>query len=101
MKVDLGYQCKTCEKCYHSSKHFLPKYCKKCGEDLVIDRFRYNIRIGYDGMPVETRETNEWGGYNYIHTDLSDHVEEVKLRRKFLFWWVLWTPRVKEVKDEY
>ena len=93
MKADLGYRCKTCGKCYHKEDTRLPRYCKKCGEDLVEDRYWYNLVTDYNGNPVETHESNMFGGYEYIHVELTDSVEEIKLRRKFLFWWVPWVPK--------
>lgn len=88
MVVDSGYKCKKCSKVYHKSKQNMPIYCKKCGEDLVRERYLYNL-TEYRGEVVETRDTNMFGGYDYVKTTLTDSAERVKLRRKFLFWWEL------------
>ena len=88
MVVDSGYVCKKCGKIYHKSKSTLPNYCKKCGEDLVDERYHYNLTEHY-GMVVETRDTNMFGGYDYVKTILTDNVERVKIKRKLLFWWEL------------
>lgn len=88
MVVDSGYMCKKCKKIYHKSKSNLPIYCKKCGEDLVNDRYYYNLTERY-GMVVETRDTNMFGGYDYVKTILTDNAERVKIKRKLLFWWEL------------
>lgn len=89
MVVDSGYMCKKCNKIYHQSKHNLPIYCNKCGEDLVEERYYYNLIVDYFGNTVETRDTNLFGGYDYVRTVLTNNIEEVKIKRKFLFWWEL------------
>lgn len=89
MVIDSGYMCKKCKKVYHKSKSNLPIYCNKCGEDLVEERYYYNLIVDYFGNTVETRDTNLFGGYDYIKTVLTNNIEEVKIRRKFLFWWEL------------
>ena len=43
MVVDSGYICKKCGKIYRKTKSTLPNYCKKCGEDLVEERYWYNL----------------------------------------------------------
>lgn len=88
MVVDNGYMCKKCNKIYHQSKHNLPIYCKKCGADLIDERYYYNL-IEHHGEIVETRKTNLFGGYDYVKTILNDNVQRVKIRRKFLFFWEL------------
>lgn len=88
MIVDSGYMCKKCKKIYRKSKSNLPIYCKKCGEDLVKERYWYNLTEHF-GEVVETRDTNIFGGYDYVKTTLTDDVERVKIKRKFLFWWEL------------
>ena len=85
MTVDVGYKCKKCNKVYHKSKSDLPIYCKGCGEELVKERYWYNL-TEYQGEVVETRDTNMFGGYDYIKTTLTDSAERVKLRRRFLRW---------------
>lgn len=85
MTVDVGYKCKKCNKVYHKSKSDLPIYCKGCGEELVKERYWYNL-TEYQGEVVETRDTNMFGGYDYIKTTLTDNAERVKLRRRFLRW---------------
>lgn len=85
MKISNGYMCKKCNKVYHKSKNDLPKYCVGCGEDLVNERYLYNL-IEYKGDVVETKNTNMFGGYDYIKTTLTDNVERVKLRRKLFGW---------------
>ena len=67
MTVDTGYKCKKCNKVYHKSKSDLPIYCKGCGEELVKERYCYNL-TEYRGKAVETRDTNMFGGYDYIKT---------------------------------
>lgn len=86
MVVDMGYRCKNCGKIYHQSERDLPIYCKKCGEDLVEERYWYNL-VEYHGRVVETRETNLFGGYDYVKTILTDNIERIKIKRKFLLWW--------------
>lgn len=88
MVVDKGYMCKKCGKIYHASKNNLPMYCKKCGEDLVKERYLYNL-IERDGETVETRDTNMFGGYDYVKTTLTDNVKNVIIQKKFLFGWKL------------
>lgn len=90
MVVDSGYMCEKCKKIYHKSQSNLPKYCKKCGEDLVKERYLYNL-MKYHGEVVETKDTNMFGGYDYVKTILTDSVKKVKLRRKFLFSWELFS----------
>ena len=85
MTVDAGYKCKKCNKVYHESKSDLPIYCKGCGEELVKERYWYNL-TKYRGEVVETRDTNMFGGYDYIKTTLTDSAERVKIRRRFLRW---------------
>ena len=85
MTVDAGYKCKKCNKVYHKSKSDLPIYCKGCGEELVKERYCYNL-TEYRGKAVETRDTNMFGGYDYIKTTLTDSAERVKIRRRFLRW---------------
>ena len=87
MVVDSGYICKKCGKIYRKTKSTLPNYCKKCGEDLVEERYWYNLMRDYYGKVVETKDTNMFGGYDYVKTTLTDNVEKVKIKRKFLFWW--------------
>lgn len=88
MVVDSGFMCKKCGKVYHTKEQYLPIYCKKCGEDLVDKRYSYNL-TKHNGKIVETRESNIFGGYDYVKTVLSDNVARVKLRRKALFFWRL------------
>lgn len=88
MVIDNGYMCKNCKKIYRKSKANLPAYCTKCGEDLVQTRYWYNLTEQL-GKIVETKDTNIFGGYDYVKTILSDNVEHVKIKRKFLFWWEL------------
>lgn len=85
MVIDTGFMCKKCNKIYHKSKQNMPIYCKKCGEDLVRERYLYNL-TEHRGEVVETRDTNMFGGYDYIKTTLTDSAERVKLRRRFLRW---------------
>lgn len=85
MTVDVGYKCKKCNKVYHKSKSDLPIYCKGCGEELVKERYWYNL-TEYQGEVVETRDTNMFGGYDHIKTTLTNSAERVKLRRRFLRW---------------
>lgn len=93
MVIERGYVCKKCGKVYHKTKMDLPIYCTKCGEDLVSEKYGYNLTVNLFGNTVETRDTNMFGGYDYIRIVLTDNVERVKLKRKFLFLW--------EVFDEY
>ena len=69
-------------------------YCSGCGTELVEERYSYNITTSY-GKEVETRATNAFGGYDYVKTVLSDNIQEVKLKRKWMFFWELF-----EGKDE-
>ena len=85
MKISSGYMCKKCNKIYHKSKENLPKYCVCCGEDLIKERYLYNL-IEYRGEAVETKSTNMFGGYDYIKTTLTDNIERVKIRRKLFGW---------------
>ena len=55
------------------------------GEELVKERYWYNL-TEYRGKVVETRDTNMFGGYDYIKTTLTDSAERVKIRRRFLRW---------------
>lgn len=82
MVIDTGYVCKKCGKVYHKSKQNLPNYCKKCGCDLVHERYLYNITR--DGR--ETRDTNMFGGYDYVKTILTQNAVPVKLVRKWMRW---------------
>lgn len=88
MVIDSGYICKKCNKTYHRSKENLPTYCKRCGEKLIEERYLYNL-IEHGGKVIETKDTNMFGGFDYIKTILAENVEKVKLRRKFLFCWEL------------
>ena len=85
MVVDKGYMCKTCGKIYHKQMQDMPIYCKKCGQDLVEERYFYNL-IEYRGMVVETREENIFGGYDYVKTTLTKNVKEVKIKKRFFGW---------------
>lgn len=89
MVIDDGYMCTKCGKIYHESKSNLPIYCNKCGEDLVKERYYYNLVADYFGNTVETRDTNLFGGYDYVKTVLTNNVEKVKIKRKYLFFWEL------------
>ena len=88
MVIDSGYMCKKCGKIYHRSEQDIPIYCKKCGEDLVKERYWYNL-TEHHGKVVETRATNIFGGYDYVKTILTDNAKRVKIKRKFLFLWEL------------
>jgi DNA-directed RNA polymerase subunit RPC12/RpoP len=85
MVVDSGYMCKTCGKIYHKQQRDIPIYCKKCGQDLVEERYFYNL-IEYRGKVVETRGTNIFGGYDYVKTTLTKNVGRVKIKKKFFGW---------------
>lgn len=85
MKIDKGFMCGTCNKIYHKEEQNLPHYCTKCGEDLVERRYWYNL-MEYHGEVVETRDTNMFGGYDYVKTILSPNAKPVKIRRRFLKW---------------
>lgn len=82
MKVDTGYVCRKCGKVYHKRKKNLPLYCKKCGSDLVEERYYYNLT--QDGM--ETRESNVFGGYDYIKTILTENAAKTKIVRRWMKW---------------
>ena len=88
MVVESGYMCKKCKKIYRKSERDIPHYCNKCGEDLVKERYWYNL-IDHYGCVIETRNSNIFGGYDYVKTILTDNIEKVKIKRKFLFWWEL------------
>lgn len=88
MVVDDGYMCKKCGKIYHKSERDMPVYCKGCSEALVKERYWYNLIECY-GEIVETRDTNLFGGYDYVKTTLTDSVKRVKIKRKFPFGWEL------------
>lgn len=87
MVVDNGYICEKCGKVYHKTEQTLPVYCKGCGEDLVKKRYWYNLTTNYYGDLVETRESNVFGGYDYVKTILTDNVRQIKLKRKHLLFW--------------
>ena len=97
MIVDSGYVCKKCGKIYHKNKQDIPIYCKKCGEDLVEERYSYNL-IEYRGEVVETRETNIFGGYDYVKNTLTKNIKRVKIKKK-VFGWELFDT-IKEAKEE-
>ena len=87
--VDIGYKCKKCNKIYHKEKTKLPFYCQKCGEDLIKEKYFYNLTKNYWGDIVETIETNMFGGYDYVKIVLTDNVEKVKIKRKLFGWKLL------------
>lgn len=82
MKVDYGFVCKKCGKTYHKEAQNLPKFCKKCGCDLVEDMYLYNL----DKDGNEVYSTNMFGGYDYVKTLFTDNAVKTKLRRKMLRW---------------
>lgn len=85
MIVRTGYQCKKCGKIYVKNKYNLPCFCKKCGADLISERYWYNLtRTG-----EETRETNMFGGYDYTKSEVSELAIPVKIKKKFLGWEVI------------
>ena len=85
MIVRMGYKCKKCGKIYAKTKHTLPVFCKKCGADLILERYYYNrTRFG-----EETRETNMFGGYDYVKSELSELAIPVKIKKNFLRWEVI------------
>ena len=89
MHVDDGYRCKKCGRLYHKSKSRLPIYCNGCGTELVKERYSYNLTTDMFGKVVETTATNAFGGYDYVKIVLAENVEEVKLKRSWLFFWEL------------
>ena len=85
MKVKIRYKCDKCGKIYAKNKHSLPIFCKKCGAELITQRYWYNLtRTG-----EETRETNMFGGYDYIKSEVSDLVVPVKIKKKIWGWEVI------------
>lgn len=89
MYVDDGYRCKKCGRLYHKSKSRLPIYCNGCGAELIKQKYGYNLTTDRRGNVVETRATNMFCGYDYVKIVLAENVEEVKLRRSWLFFWEL------------
>lgn len=87
MVIEYGYCCKKCKKIYHKSKQNLPMFCKKCGEELIDERYWYNLTRDCFGRIVETKESNLFGGYDFVKTTLTNNVEKCLVKRKFLFWW--------------
>lgn len=89
MYVDDGYRCKKCGRLYHKSKSRLPIYCNGCGAELIKQKYGYNLTTDRRGNVVETRATNMFCGYDYVKIVLAENVEEVKLKRSWLFFWEL------------
>lgn len=85
MSVRTGYQCKKCGKIYAKNKYNLPCFCKKCGADLISERYWYNLTRSGE----ETRETNMFGGYDYIKSQVSELAIPVKIKKNFLRWEVI------------
>lgn len=85
MIVKRGYKCKKCGKIYAKNKYNLPCFCKKCGTDLIQERYYYNLtRLG-----EETRGTNIFGGYDYIKSEVSELAVPVKIKKIFWRWEVI------------
>ena len=47
---------------------------------------------------METRETNIFGGYDYVKTTLTKNIKRVKIKKK-VFGWELFDT-IKEAKEE-
>ena len=85
MIVRMGYKCKKCGKIYAKTKHTLPIFCNKCGAELILKRYNYNLTP----CGEETRKTNMFGGYDYIKSEVSELSVPVKIKKKFLGWEVI------------
>ncbi len=58
MYIDDGYKCKECGKVYHANKYYLPKYCKKCGSQLVYKKGEwYEREADVIAVPIRLRLT--------------------------------------------
>lgn len=58
MYIDDGYKCKECGKVYHANKYYLPKYCKKCGSQLVYKKGEwYEREVHVIATPIRLRLT--------------------------------------------
>ena len=58
MYIDDGYKCKECGKVYHANKDYLPKYCKKCGSQLVYKKSEWADReVSAIAIPIRLRLT--------------------------------------------
>lgn len=86
--IDDGYKCKGCGKIYRKNKYALPAYCKKCGAELIDERYGYNLIANPRNrrMTMETRETNMFGGYDYIKAVTTKMALPIRVKRKWFGW---------------